>query len=211
MASMALGDDAPRGKPLLGGRCRSRAGRGDYFANGKRWRVRLHEKGGKQHEMPAHHKLEAFLDEWPTETGTRRRRAPALSHQAKNSPAAAVLTAGDSNRAEDARGRAQQRSLVWCGSHLLAAENAKMRGSEHLGNVGLEVHAMKSIRTVGILSSTALISALSLTMPQVTLAQTGLSSSSPPDAALASPRDAQTYWNAERLKSARPKASRRNN
>jgi hypothetical protein len=24
--------------------------------------VRLHEKGGKQHEMPAHHKLEAFTD-----------------------------------------------------------------------------------------------------------------------------------------------------
>ena len=29
----------------------------DYFANGKRWWVRLHEKGGKRHEMPAHHKL----------------------------------------------------------------------------------------------------------------------------------------------------------
>ncbi len=36
----------------------------DYFANGKCWWVRLHEKGGKQHEMPAHHKLEAFLDEY---------------------------------------------------------------------------------------------------------------------------------------------------
>jgi integrase/recombinase XerD len=36
----------------------------DYFANGKRWWVRLHEKGGKRHEMPAHHKLETFLDEY---------------------------------------------------------------------------------------------------------------------------------------------------
>jgi len=36
----------------------------DYFANGKRWWVRLHEKGGKRHEMPAHDKLEAFLDEY---------------------------------------------------------------------------------------------------------------------------------------------------
>jgi site-specific recombinase XerC len=35
-----------------------------YFANGKRWWVRLHEKGGKRHEMPAHHELEAFLDEY---------------------------------------------------------------------------------------------------------------------------------------------------
>ena len=29
----------------------------DYFSNGKRWWLRLHEKGGKRHEMPAHHKL----------------------------------------------------------------------------------------------------------------------------------------------------------
>ena len=34
----------------------------DYFANGKRWWVRLQEKGGKRHEMPAHHKLEQLLD-----------------------------------------------------------------------------------------------------------------------------------------------------
>ena len=36
----------------------------DYFANGKRWWVRLHEKGGKRHEIPAHHKLEHVLDEY---------------------------------------------------------------------------------------------------------------------------------------------------
>jgi hypothetical protein len=36
----------------------------DYFANGRRWWVRLHEKRGKQHGMPAPHKLEAFLDEY---------------------------------------------------------------------------------------------------------------------------------------------------
>jgi site-specific recombinase XerD len=36
----------------------------DYFAHGKRWWLRLHEKGGKRHEMPAHHKLEQFLDEY---------------------------------------------------------------------------------------------------------------------------------------------------
>jgi len=36
----------------------------DYYPNGKRWWVRLHEKGGKHHEMPAHHKLEVFIDEY---------------------------------------------------------------------------------------------------------------------------------------------------
>ena len=34
----------------------------DYYAAGKRWWVRLHEKGGKRHEMPCHHNLEAYLD-----------------------------------------------------------------------------------------------------------------------------------------------------
>lgn len=34
----------------------------DYYAQGKRWWVRLHEKGGKLHEVPAHHKLEEYLD-----------------------------------------------------------------------------------------------------------------------------------------------------
>jgi site-specific recombinase XerC len=34
----------------------------DYYPLSKRWWVRLHEKGGKRHEMPAHHNLEAYLD-----------------------------------------------------------------------------------------------------------------------------------------------------
>ncbi|MBS0162577.1 MAG: tyrosine-type recombinase/integrase [Nitrospira sp.] len=34
----------------------------DYFQNGKRWWLRLHEKGGKRHEVPAHHNAEEYLD-----------------------------------------------------------------------------------------------------------------------------------------------------
>ena len=33
----------------------------DYYPEGKRWWVRLHEKGGKEHEMPCHGNLEAWL------------------------------------------------------------------------------------------------------------------------------------------------------
>jgi site-specific recombinase XerD len=43
----------------------------DYYASGKRWWLRLHEKGGKRHEMPAHHKLEQFLDEYLAAAGIR--------------------------------------------------------------------------------------------------------------------------------------------
>ena len=47
-------------RPDLG---RAAHGLEDYYPQGKRWWVRLHEKGGKQHEMPAHHLLENYMDE----------------------------------------------------------------------------------------------------------------------------------------------------
>jgi integrase/recombinase XerD len=34
----------------------------DYYQNGKRWWFRLHEKGGKRHEVPAHHNAEEYMD-----------------------------------------------------------------------------------------------------------------------------------------------------
>ena len=34
----------------------------DYFQEGKRWWFRLREKGGKRHEVPAHHNAEAYVD-----------------------------------------------------------------------------------------------------------------------------------------------------
>lgn len=36
----------------------------DYYPNGKRYWFRLHEKGGKFHEVPAHHTAEQYLDEY---------------------------------------------------------------------------------------------------------------------------------------------------
>jgi site-specific recombinase XerD len=36
----------------------------DYYPNGKRFWIRLHEKGGKFHEVPAHHTAESYLDEY---------------------------------------------------------------------------------------------------------------------------------------------------
>jgi hypothetical protein len=34
----------------------------DYYQQGKRWWIRLHEKGSKHHERPSHHKAEDYLD-----------------------------------------------------------------------------------------------------------------------------------------------------
>jgi integrase/recombinase XerD len=54
----------------------------DYYAEGKRWWVRLHEKGGKRHEMPAHHNLEAYLDAYIDAAGIRDAGKTPLFHSA---------------------------------------------------------------------------------------------------------------------------------
>jgi len=41
----------------------------DYYHNGARRRLRLHEKCGKEHEMPVHHLLEQILDEYIVAAG----------------------------------------------------------------------------------------------------------------------------------------------
>ena len=41
----------------------------DYFVQGRRGWVRLHEKGGKEHEVPCHHNLERYLDEYIAAAG----------------------------------------------------------------------------------------------------------------------------------------------
>ena len=41
----------------------------DYYRQGKRWWLRLHEKGGKFHQVPAHHNAEEYLDAYLEATG----------------------------------------------------------------------------------------------------------------------------------------------
>jgi site-specific recombinase XerC len=50
----------------------------DYFVQGRRGRVRLHEKGGKEHEVPCHHNLEHYLDEYIAAAGIAGRSGRAL-------------------------------------------------------------------------------------------------------------------------------------
>src|SRR5262249_10912560 len=50
----------------------------DYYQQGKRWWIRLHEKGGKEHALPAHHKLEKYLDAYLAAAGLAGRKAEPL-------------------------------------------------------------------------------------------------------------------------------------
>ncbi len=41
----------------------------DFYRNGKRYWFRVQEKGGKFHEVPAHHNAEAYVDAYLTAAG----------------------------------------------------------------------------------------------------------------------------------------------
>jgi site-specific recombinase XerC len=95
----------------------------DYYPEGKRWWVRLHEKGGKRHEMPAHHKLEAYIDEYVLAAGIRDDGKGPLFRSAVGKTG--VLTATPMNRVDAyrmVRRRAADAGLkVKLGCHLFRA------------------------------------------------------------------------------------------
>ena len=82
----------------------------DYYPLDKRWWVRLHEKGGKRHEMPAHHNLEAYLDAYIDATGIREEKKTPLFRSAAGRTG--TLTSTVMNRV-DAWRMVQRRTNAW--------------------------------------------------------------------------------------------------
>ena len=90
----------------------------DYFPKGKRWWVRLHEKGGKRHEMPAHHNLEAYLDAYIKAAGVGDDgKAPLFRSAVRRT---GVLTETPMSRV-DAWRMIQRRARVRIGCHTFRA------------------------------------------------------------------------------------------
>lgn len=50
----------------------------DFYAEGKRWWLRLHEKGGKRHEVPAHHNADEYLDDYLKAAGIGQQKKSPL-------------------------------------------------------------------------------------------------------------------------------------
>ncbi len=82
----------------------------DYFVQGRRGWVRLHEKGGKEHEVPCHHNLEFYLDQYIAAAGIAGDPDGALFRTAANR-AGAVLTES-SMWQQDAYRMIQRRALA---------------------------------------------------------------------------------------------------
>jgi integrase len=55
----------------------------DWYFQGRRWWVRLHEKGGKRHEMPAHHNLEEYMAAYIEAAGIAGKKGTPLFCTAK--------------------------------------------------------------------------------------------------------------------------------
>lgn len=55
----------------------------DWYFQNRRWWVRLHEKGGKRHEMPAHHNLEAYMAAYIEAAGIGNEKHTPLFRTAK--------------------------------------------------------------------------------------------------------------------------------
>lgn len=55
----------------------------DFYVQGRRGWVRLHEKGGKEHEMPTHHNLDIYLEEYIAAAGIGKERKGPLFRSAR--------------------------------------------------------------------------------------------------------------------------------
>ena len=102
----------------------------DYYPQGKRWWVRLHEKGGKQHEMPAHHLLEGYLDEYLTAAGIGAEKASPL-FRTLGGRGRKQLT-GDRMTRQDARRMIVRRALKPASSPGSAATPSGRPGSRSI-------------------------------------------------------------------------------
>lgn len=88
----------------------------DYYPEGKRWWLRLHEKGGKLHQVPAHHAAEEALDAYLRAVGIRgERRTPLFrSMDRQGRPTGGAMTRNDVFRMVKRRARAAGVSPETC-------------------------------------------------------------------------------------------------
>lgn len=129
----------------------------DYFAQGRRMWFRLHEKGGKEHDVPAHHNAEAYVDEYIEVAGIKQQTHGPLFRTINSRR---QLTNNRMHRSDVLRmmkRRARQagiRSRVCC--HTMRATGI----TAYLDNGGLLEHAQRianheSIRTTKLYDRTS--------------------------------------------------------
>jgi site-specific recombinase XerD len=110
---------------------------GDYFIQGRRGWMRLHEKGGKEHEAPCHHKLEVFLDEYIAAAGIAEDKdGPLFRTTGRSTGELHRLTQPDAYRMIERRARAAGIKTK-IGNHSLRATGI----TDYLKSAGTLEHA----------------------------------------------------------------------
>ena len=113
----------------------------DYYPVGKRWWLRLHEKGGKRHEMPAHHTLQEWLDAYLEAAGIGEDRQGFLFRTAAGR--AGRLT-GNPLRQPDVYRMIQRRARAAGLATRIGCHSWRARGiTAYLENGGLLEHAQQ--------------------------------------------------------------------
>ena len=108
--------------------------RQDYFRQGSRGWLRLHEKGGRRHDVPAHHRAAEALDDYFEAAGPGEPKAPLFQSV---DPVGRRLT-----------GRALSRRLVLAMIKRRAAA-AELPGVDLLPRVSVTARARRTARGVG--------------------------------------------------------------
>lgn len=113
----------------------------DYYPVGKRWWVRLHEKGGKHHEMPAHHTLQEYLDAYVETAGIIGDRKGPLFRSAEGHTGR--LTDRPMNRADAYRMIGRRAAMADVATRI-GCHSWRARGiTAYLENGGLLEHAQQ--------------------------------------------------------------------
>jgi site-specific recombinase XerD len=81
----------------------------DYFPKGKRYWFRLHEKGGRYHELPVHHKAEEYLDLYLDKAGLREQKDAPLF---QTSPGKSRKLTGDRLQRQEAWAMIKRRASM---------------------------------------------------------------------------------------------------
>jgi site-specific recombinase XerD len=112
----------------------------DYYQQGKRSSFRLHEKGGKFHEVPAHHNAEAYLDVYIADAGiAEERKAPLFRSAAGRS---GLLTEQRMTRTDALRMVKRRARAVGIGIERICCHTFRATGiTAYLENGGNLEHA----------------------------------------------------------------------
>jgi integrase/recombinase XerD len=125
----------------------------DYFVIGRRGRIRLHEKGGKEHEVPCHHTLDRYLEEYIRAAGIENeRKGPLFRTCIRNSDRLTLQAMGRTDAYRMIQRRARSAGITArIGNHTFRATGitAYLKNGGRL-EVAQQIAAHESSRTTGL-------------------------------------------------------------